>query len=47
MDLMKRAFSLLKEKGIAIVNADDNELNKFFKTLNIILSLTVLISRPV
>jgi ribonuclease HII len=33
MDLMKRAFSLLKEKGIAIVNADDNELNKFFKDI--------------
>ncbi|HOM01714.1 MAG TPA: Mur ligase family protein [Acetivibrio sp.] len=33
MDLMKKAFSLLKEKGIAIVNADDNELNKFFKDI--------------
>lgn len=31
MELMRKAFSLLNEKGIAIVNADDNELNRFFQ----------------
>ncbi|HRC67968.1 MAG TPA: Mur ligase family protein, partial [Bacteroidales bacterium] len=33
LELMKRAFSLLNEKGIAIVNADDNDLSKFFKDI--------------
>lgn len=33
MELVRRAFSLLNEKGIAIVNADDNDLNGFFKDI--------------
>lgn len=31
MELMRKAFSLLNEKGIAIVNADDNNLSQFFQ----------------
>ncbi len=31
VELMRKAFSLLNENGIAIINADDNDLTEFFR----------------